>query len=502
MCEGIARAGNGLCLMALNSTEIVGKCAQLLRAGRTRLLKGVTIDWGVTEEADLNTNSSRRIQFPPPPFIRQTPSVIQTLYPGLRLVVYAILQTDKIPSTVTIKGTLGDGQEVLNLSVPVEPIRLSLPSPSSRARSAAKAMLIHTLAAHRLIQDLQEGRGPMPGGAIGGQSNTKAAIVELGARYQLASEYTSFVAVDSGVVRTRQAQERHGRGVEASAPERRGRSGLAGSRRQRRQERDDPNEWIDVPVNEPDDAQDSGYVSWALGAVWSRLSWVLGYGQPATTNARQHARRETAASERADDDSAGVDHDDESDDSHPGEDYDSAATYSTMSSLESYSSRESSPGRSRPHRRRPVVEPSPPPSRPPSESRSPSPEIQPNRPASGGLHDAGYSSQNPAPLQRDIPVPVIDLVKLQAFDGSFVLGRDLERIVGPAAVNEWGDMGDVESEVWATALAVAFLEKHSSGQAELIECLKDKIMDYIDGKPQMEWADFLALVRRAERLVV
>lgn len=492
MCEGIARVGNGVCLMAVNSTEIVGKCAQLLRAGRTRLLKDVTIDWGVTEEADVNTASSRRIQFPPPPFIRQTPSVIQTLYPGIRLVVYAILQTDKIPSKVTIRGTLGDGEEVLDLSVPVEPIRLSLPSPSSRARSAAKAMLIHTLAAHRFIQDLQEGRG----------ANAKVPIAELGERYQLASEYTSFVAIDSGEIRTRQASERHERGVVADAPERHGRGAVAGSRRERRQGRNDPNEWIDVPGNEPDDTQDSGYVAWALGALWSRFSWVLGYGQPVTTNARQHEMRETAATGRVDDDAAGVDEDDESDDSDLEEDYDSAATYSTMSSLESYSSRDSSPGRSRPRRRPPVVEPepSPPPSRPQSESRSPSPEILP-RP-SGGLRDVDSSAQKPAPLQRNIPIPVVDLVRLQAFDGSFILGRELERIVGPAAVNEWDHLRDVESEVWATALAVAFLEKHSSGQAELIECLKDKIMDYIDGKPQMEWADFLALVRRAERLVV
>lgn len=507
MCEGIARAGNGVCLMALNSTEIIGKCAQLLRAGCTRLLKKVTVDWGVTSDVHPNTTLSQRrgaptaqgLQSATPPFIRQTPFVIPTLYPSVRLVVYAILQTDKIPSKVTIKGTLGDGNEVLNLSVPVEPIRLSQPSsPSSPvststwARSAGKAMLIHTLAAHRLIQDLQEGRVPSPEAAIRSEAITKSAVVKLGERYQLASEYTSFIAVDSEETRARHVGGRHREGD------------VMGGRRERGQGRDGLNEWVDVSRNEPGDANDSGYVSWALGAVWRGVSWAFGYTPAPVTNVRQSGRTGSRSSERVSDESAGEVQGAESGDSNPEGGYDSAATYSTMSSLESYSSRESSPGRLR-ARRRPSIQPPPPPSPPQSERRSPSPVIQlGNKPSSGGPHDADFSSQKPGPLQREVEMPVIDLMKLQAFDGSFVLGRELERIVGPLAMREWENISvaHVESEVWATALAMAFLEKHLSGQAELIECLKDKIMEYVDGKTQMAWGDFLALVRHAEGLVL
>lgn len=46
MCEGIARAGNGVCLLASSTETMVGKCARLLRAGRNGILEDVTLDWG------------------------------------------------------------------------------------------------------------------------------------------------------------------------------------------------------------------------------------------------------------------------------------------------------------------------------------------------------------------------------------------------------------------------------------------------------------------------
>lgn len=49
MCEGIARAGNGVCLMAITSESIVAKCSKLVRASRTYILKNITVDWCVPE---------------------------------------------------------------------------------------------------------------------------------------------------------------------------------------------------------------------------------------------------------------------------------------------------------------------------------------------------------------------------------------------------------------------------------------------------------------------
>lgn len=45
MCEGIARAGNGVCLFASSIETMIGKCARLLRAGRKGVLEDVTLDW-------------------------------------------------------------------------------------------------------------------------------------------------------------------------------------------------------------------------------------------------------------------------------------------------------------------------------------------------------------------------------------------------------------------------------------------------------------------------
>jgi hypothetical protein len=55
-------------------------------------------------------------------------------------------------------------------------------------------LFTHTLAAHRLIRDLEEG---IANGKLS-EIDQRKKIVKLGEYYQLASSHTSFVAVDSG----------------------------------------------------------------------------------------------------------------------------------------------------------------------------------------------------------------------------------------------------------------------------------------------------------------
>lgn len=60
MCEGIARAGNGLCLMAATSESIIAKAAKLVRASRACFLVNAYIDWGTrfAPSSDVTSKSA------------------------------------------------------------------------------------------------------------------------------------------------------------------------------------------------------------------------------------------------------------------------------------------------------------------------------------------------------------------------------------------------------------------------------------------------------------
>lgn len=135
MCEGIGRAGNGASIMVgEEEASITGKIARLLKSARTPLLSDVNVDWGratlgnpkdieddfeMIEEPEKvgaeNNNAHQKLNIfdenadavhmestpaPPPlpvtlfppPDIQQSPLKLQTLVPGFRLNVYAILQ--------------------------------------------------------------------------------------------------------------------------------------------------------------------------------------------------------------------------------------------------------------------------------------------------------------------------------------------------------------------------------------------------------------------------
>ncbi|KAJ7160710.1 von Willebrand factor type A domain-containing protein [Mycena filopes] len=235
MCEGMARLGNGTCMMVgEEETSFTGKIARMLKAAKAPPISNISIDWGrpvVAEAAGEKAASDEddfelveelgekkkktlnifdetmedpiadstpappapAVVLPPPAAVQQAPFKIHNLFPNIRLNIYVILQGKTIPETVTIRGSTADGAEI---ALPV-PVVLSRLQTASGAPSA-----MHTLAARKLIQDLEDGQHAL-GKTLANPDDTdllartvKASIVRLGTTYSLASAHTSFVAVD------------------------------------------------------------------------------------------------------------------------------------------------------------------------------------------------------------------------------------------------------------------------------------------------------------------
>ena len=133
------------------------------------------------------------IVLPPPGPCQQSPHVIRGLSPANRLFVYAILSAPlydgagtSIPELVVLTGELHSGEKVA-LDVPITLSQL------------AGSTALHTLAARKLIQDLEDGQHDLAGAGhdfytLG--ETVKASIVRLSKMYSIASTHTSFVAVD------------------------------------------------------------------------------------------------------------------------------------------------------------------------------------------------------------------------------------------------------------------------------------------------------------------
>ncbi|KAJ7784830.1 von Willebrand factor type A domain-containing protein [Mycena maculata] len=230
MCEGIARLGNGTCMMVgEEETSFTGKIARMLRATRTPPISNISVDWGraaakeemvATSDEDEfeivdETNEKRALNIfdetddpievdstlapqpppvvlPPPPAVQQAPFKLEKLFPTIRLHVYAILQGKAIPETVVIRGSTANGAEI------ELPIGVTL----SRLQTAPGAPpAVHALAAREIIQDLEDGRHALVATLANSDDNdllartVKASVVRLGKTYSISSSHTSFVAV-------------------------------------------------------------------------------------------------------------------------------------------------------------------------------------------------------------------------------------------------------------------------------------------------------------------
>ncbi|KAJ7160724.1 von Willebrand factor type A domain-containing protein [Mycena filopes] len=235
MCEGIARVGNGTCMMVgEEETTFTGKIARMLKAARTPMITDIAVDWGipapekasveddeafvvvpgVEEErsgnATLNVfaesvdplHTDDQAVLPPPPVglspsppVQQSPFNIRSLSPGNRFSMYAILQGKSVPKVVTLTGLTEDGSKV-QLSVPV--------TLSNLPTAAHSPLPIHALAARKIIQDIEDGQHAIltsnPEDADLLRRTVKAHIVRLAKLYSIMSSHTSFVAVDESSV--------------------------------------------------------------------------------------------------------------------------------------------------------------------------------------------------------------------------------------------------------------------------------------------------------------
>lgn len=474
--EGIARAGNGECYFAVESEAIIGKCSKLLRAGRSSFVEDISIDWGILEGTQdrstgnrvpfsVNFADSVPVQLAPPPVLQQTPHQITKIFPGMRFVVFALTSQRRIPRQVVLRGRLDDGGGRIEIVVPVSSVRLF-------NERSPDIPLVHTLAARQLITDLVEDRAPLPiavNPSTSAEEIRKAAVVRLGVQYQLASRYTSFVAVDDGAELPHRGTRGHHRGP-TIAPR-----------------RDPPN----PPINNQNRGESVGetVLTYALDSFSAFFSAVLNFFEGDVTRGRAQTRRPPGAYTTTS--SPSVSPSPEFIDP-PGDEqeteYDSTDTFSTLSSLEGFSSDES------PERPPPLS------SEDAARMRSPSPEVDTapatNCGANSHSHRGPLPSSTPPP---PVPQQIFTLVQLQDFDGSFTLNQALGNIVGQAALQKPPDVED--DTLWATVLAVAYLRKHLAhgGQSELLHGLLDKVMEYI--ADEVMNARFEMLVGRARYLV-
>ncbi|KAG6866252.1 hypothetical protein C0991_006839 [Blastosporella zonata] len=445
ICEGISLAGNGVHLYAIEAESILGKCARLLRAGRTPIMNEVVIDWGLSSEHlgsqagvafSNQTLSPRTIATLPPPTIQQAPTQVHSLHAGTQMVAFAIIQLKKasVPSKVVVRGTFDNGGD-FELPIPIGTVYLD---------GANRGLpLIHTLAAWRLIQEHEGKRANLPTSIMPASEDDirRAVIVNLGEKYQLVSQYTSFVAVDSG----------------------------QDDRRPRRQTtpRVRPNE-------NPLPLQGS------FGFLQTAFSLVSGLFNNGGTVALEDVDAVPGSwplfTPTSEDERDVVDDGTESQGSA-----DSHESFSTMSSLNSCDCSDDSFPPS--PRLRPQLSPE-------EEERQhqQSPRIEP-------------LTLDPAPQRTRPALPplgpiVVQLVRLQSFDGSYSLG-DLRNIVGIGkAVDEVNNLA-VDDKIWATALSVAFIQKQMMGRKELATDLLMKALEFLKSRSDIDLTELLHTAKDA-----
>ena len=466
--EGIARAGNGECYFAVKSEAIIGKCSKLLRAGRSSFVEDISIDWGIPEVPQSGATSTRvpfsvtfsdsiRVQLPPPPVVQQTPHKITKIFPGTRFVVFALTSQGTIPKEVILRGRLNDGGERVEIRVPVSSVR-------PFDEKSHEIPLVHTLAARRLITDLVEDRVPLPIAAhpaTSAENIRRAAVVRLGVEYQLASKYTSFVAVDNATETLRRGtRDRHQRSTTVPPQD-------------------------DQTVDTSGETFAETALTFVLGTISSLFASTLKIFEGDLVRGRQKTRTTPGAySSPSVSPAPGFIHEDHE------TDYDSTDTHSTMSSLESSSSDSS-------------LDWDPPVSaEDAARMRSHSPVFGTDVSARTRRRHDGKSPQSPSSTLPpvSVPVEVFSLVELQNFNGRFALDGRLGAVVGQSALSKPDDV-QVDDTLWATALAVAYLRKHlaHASQGDLLNGLLDKVMESI-GETTRDM--FESLVTRAVGLVV
>ncbi|KZS94166.1 hypothetical protein SISNIDRAFT_427368, partial [Sistotremastrum niveocremeum HHB9708] len=174
LCEDLARAGHGLCIMTTETEALTGKCGKLLAAAKASpSMRTIQYEW---ENAVFPTCS---------------PLDVSDVYPDNRVLVYTVLpQTTQVPNFVTLRLTL-PSERTVEFRAPVTtmqtPREVKLP--------------IHTLAAKSVLRELEDsypGNKKQKASTSSSPSEKagQAMIINLSKDHQLISKLTSFITVD------------------------------------------------------------------------------------------------------------------------------------------------------------------------------------------------------------------------------------------------------------------------------------------------------------------
>ena len=223
LIEGVARAGNGFAQTVGEGEKQDAKVIRMLKGALTpdtgswtmevkfkaqddgfELIERVTeslrvsiLDDFVAVEDEERDEKDKKAAISPPKLL-QAPQTAPPLYPQSRSTLYVLLSpdvVDKVLDSVIVRNN--SDVNPFEMSIPVE----ELPVPGTT---------IHSLAAKRAILELEEGRGwlthaidPSAHGKLLKQSKAaqfdelvKAECVRLGEQYHIAGKFTSVVAID------------------------------------------------------------------------------------------------------------------------------------------------------------------------------------------------------------------------------------------------------------------------------------------------------------------
>ncbi|PKC76294.1 hypothetical protein RhiirA1_528033 [Rhizophagus irregularis] len=210
LVESVARAGKGYAQFVTNDERMDKKVIGMLKNALNPPIKDYNITWtevNLLDERELDMTpievdkptisfmSDDNIEPPPPPpsdiftdiKVQQAPYIIPPIYSGVRFIVYCILEKNIEPwKAITLKATSQDGP--MKLDIPLDPVTL-------------QGSKIHRLAARKLIQDLNDKKSfihkhPKNANKHIPDSLVKEHIVKLAKTFNLASKYTSFIAID------------------------------------------------------------------------------------------------------------------------------------------------------------------------------------------------------------------------------------------------------------------------------------------------------------------
>ncbi|CAG8739272.1 8615_t:CDS:2, partial [Acaulospora morrowiae] len=204
LVESVARAGKGYAQYVTISERMDKKIIGMLKNAIKPPVKDYKIIWArneseyddLDEESETKPTISVFDQNNNPPSqdpvvtdvkIKQAPFVIPPIYSGVRFIVYCMLAKGVVPNKeIMLTAQSPDGP--MKLNIPLDPVVL-------------QGSKIHTLAARKLIQDLEDGvsfiqKHPKNKGKSISVSVIEEQVVYLGTIFNLASKYTSFLAID------------------------------------------------------------------------------------------------------------------------------------------------------------------------------------------------------------------------------------------------------------------------------------------------------------------